>query len=123
MSSCVAFLTKDLMFQSRVSSAAKSMSLALVADRSVERLVARLAEPATVRLWVIDLSLELDDLTAARHAIAEASPEAACIAYGPHVHADRLEQASVAGFDQVLTRGQFDHQMMTILGSLISDAQ
>jgi hypothetical protein len=117
MSACIAFLTKDLMFQSRVSSAAKSVSVALVADRSVERLLPRLADPVTIPLWIIDLTLELDDLAAVYNAIHNASPDAEMIAYGPHVHVAKLEAAAAAGF-KVLTRGQFDHQMIEIIGAI-----
>ncbi len=117
MTACIAFLTKDLMFQSRVSSAAKAVSVALIADRSVEKLLSRLADPSTIPLWIIDLTLELEDLVAVRSTIGEACPIAKFIAYGPHVHVAKLEAAAAAGFE-VLTRGQFDHQMLDIVASV-----
>lgn len=35
-------------------------------------------------------------------------PDARLIAYAPHVHTGRLAAAREAGFDEVMTRGQFD---------------
>ncbi len=117
MTACIAFLTKDLMFQSRVVSAGKAASVAIVADRSIDRLLPRLAEPATIPLWIVDLTLDFEDVASVGEAIRAASPTAKIIAYGPHVHVGKLEAAAAAGFE-VLTRGQFDHQISEIVGSV-----
>ncbi len=53
-------------------------------------------------------------LASVGEAIRAASPTAKIIAYGPHVHVGKLEAAAAAGFE-VLTRGQFDHQISEIV--------
>jgi len=42
-------------------------------------------------------------------------PPQAIIAFGPHVHEQKLAAATAAGCDVVLTRGQFDSQMRELL--------
>jgi hypothetical protein len=42
-------------------------------------------------------------------------PPKSIIAFGPHVHAEKLQAAEAAGCNLVLTRGQFDSEMETIL--------
>jgi hypothetical protein len=108
----IAFLTKDLMFQSRVASQAKAAQVACVAASSLERLQARLPDPAQVRLWIIDLSLGLEGLAEAVVTMRRLAPHGRIVAYGPHVQTDRLAQAAAAGVDEVLTRGQFDQRWM-----------
>ena len=44
-----------------------------------------------------------------------ANPPRSIIAYGPHVHEDRLAAAAAAGCDEVLTRGQFNARMDDLL--------
>jgi DNA-binding NarL/FixJ family response regulator len=114
----IAFLTKDLMFQSRVASLAKFRNLGFVADRSLEKILGRVEEPSEIRLWIVDLTLDQVDLTDVRTTVSEQSPNATLIAYGPHVHESRLQQAVAAGFDHVLTRGQFDRDMGDIFGTI-----
>ncbi len=111
----IAFLTKDLLFQSRVAGQAKLCGKSLIADRTPERILGRLNEPEQVQLWIIDLTLELEDMPAIRDTIQSHCPRASIIAFGPHVHVEKLERASAAGFDRVITRGQFDHQMPQII--------
>ena len=116
----IAFLTKDLMFQSRVVSQAKAVQVACVAANSLERLQARLPDPIQVRLWIIDLSLGLEGLAEAVATMRQLSPHGRIIAYGPHVHTDRLAQAAAAGVDEVLTRGQFDQRWMQQLDAAMA---
>ena len=113
--SIVAFLTSDLLFQSRVASVAKNASVQLVADRTPERLIAKLVDGQSVQLIIFDLTLETSNLAEALSSIKAHCPAARSVAYGPHVHEARLQRAVEAGFDQVLTRGQFDHQMVSLI--------
>jgi hypothetical protein len=48
----------------------------------------------------------------------ERFPDAKQLAYGPHVDVERLQQATVLGIDEVLTRGQFDRDMTTIFSNI-----
>ncbi len=111
----VAFLTNDLLFQSRLASIATAVNIRLVADRTPERLVAKLTDDSEVRLVMVDLTLELDDLAIAFETLKHRCPNASTIAYGPHVHEAKLQRAREAGFDEVMTRGQFDRQMHSLL--------
>jgi CheY-like chemotaxis protein len=68
------------------------------------------AEPES--LVLIDLSISnLDPRTLVAQLKAIAMPPRAIIAYGPHVHEERLAEAAAAGCDEVLTRGQFSARM------------
>ncbi len=89
----------------------------LVADRTPDRLVAKLAPEAVVKLIIVDLTLEIGDLSEALATLTARCPNAMSIAYGPHVHEAKLQSAVEAEFDQVMTRGQFDHQMRSLLSS------
>lgn len=42
------------------------------------------------------------------------------VAFGPHVHADKLKAASEAGCQQVLTRGQFHQQVVPLVASYMA---
>ena len=73
-------------------------------------------EPA--RLVIVDLShpgLDPADLIERLKPLLPA--EARTLAFGPHVHKQRLEAASAAGFDEVVSRGQFHAQLAAILKS------
>lgn len=65
-----------------------------------------LAVHGTVQLF-IDLATPGLDLPALVTAIPETVVRNA-VAYGPHVHADRLEAARVAGIGHVMSRGAFN---------------
>ncbi len=113
--SIVAFLTADLLFQSRAASLAASANVRLIADRTTEKLIGKLADGDGVRLVIVDLTLELSDLKTAIDSLTTHCPNATTVAYGPHVHEAKLQRAVEAGFDQVMTRGQFDRQMQSLI--------
>jgi hypothetical protein len=48
--------------------------------------------------------------------VKAASAATRVIAFGPHVHEDRLAAARAAGCDSVLSRGQFFSQAENVLG-------
>jgi hypothetical protein len=108
------------MFSSRVVGAAKTLGvpLQLVADP--------LALPSKVsvdcRLAFVDLSLDNLNLPAAVASIKSAAPTARVIGYGPHVDTNLLAEASAAGCDVVLTRGQFNQQYAELLGVVASQS-
>ena len=112
----VLFLSSDLMFSSRVVGAAKAIGaeVQLVADPFAlpEKI------EADCRLVMIDLSLDGLNLPAAVCAVRTAAPQARVVAYGAHVDEAALADASEAGCDTVLTRGQFNKQYVEILGSV-----
>jgi DNA-binding NarL/FixJ family response regulator len=109
----VLFLTNDLMFSSRVGAAAKAAGASL-------QLVPRAATipevlTADCRLVLVDLSLDELNLPAVVRAVRARAPAARVIAFGPHVDHAALADASDAGCDQVLSRGQFNQEHPALL--------
>lgn len=112
----IVLLTNDLMFQSRISGAVKNAGKVLVVDRTVERVVQRSEQPNEVTLVLIDLTLESLQLAEAIPQLKLAFGSARVLAFGPHVDVERLSEAHESGADAVLTRGQFDRDLMSIVG-------
>ena len=69
-------------------------------------------------LVFLDLTAKVDDLTALVTELKAASPDTRVLAYGPHVHEQKLVAAKLAGSDGVLSRGQFHGQMGALLAQL-----
>jgi DNA-binding NarL/FixJ family response regulator len=111
----ILLLTSDLMFQSRIVSAARSNGQECVVDRQVSKLVERVPDTEAAKLAIIDLSLASLDLTTEIPLLHQNFPNAKVIAYGAHVDVERLQLAQDAGADDVLTRGQMDREMLSIL--------
>ena len=109
----VLFVTSDLMFSSRIVGAAKAAGIGteLLADPAAvpEKLT------ADCKLALVDLTLERLNLPAAVQAIKTGAPAAKIVAYGPHVDEAALADATEAGCDLVLTRGQFNQQYFQLL--------
>jgi hypothetical protein len=106
------FLSSDLMFASRVQAAAAQQGATL----AVRGLSADLSDASAARLVIADLSaignVPLPPLV---EGIRQQCPIARLVAYAPHVHVGVIEQAREAGFDEVLTRGQFNERMAALL--------
>jgi len=100
------YFTNDLMFSSRILSAAQSagwslstvMSLAALADQLV-------GDP--IGLVIIDLASPGAEVASIASQVRAVWPQARIVAYGPHVDHARLEAAARDGCDQVYSRGQF----------------
>lgn len=106
----IVFFTCDLMFSSRLTGAAQASGAKLIVTSSPETAQASCAEDAT-RLVILDLSMPGVDPATLVPQLRAASASAAIVAYGPHVHKARLEAATDAGCDQVMSRGQFDAEV------------
>lgn len=108
-------LVSDLMMQSQVGGAAQRAGVQLIIANHQSQLLAKAAEGAS-ELVVVDLShpgidparlmLELKPLL---------DPATRTLAFGPHVHKPLLEAAAAAGFDAVMSRGQFHANMDQLL--------
>jgi CheY-like chemotaxis protein len=102
----VLLVSGDLFLGSRIRAAAEAQNRSLDVAGSGRVALERL-DSASYRLVLVDLEtpgLQVGELLAARG--DDNRPR--MIAYGPHVHEQRLEAARQAGCDQVLTRGKFD---------------
>ena len=111
----ILLLSSDLMFQSRISSAARAAGMECIVDRSVTKLIERVAEPDTVSRVLVDLTLQSLDLTLEIPLIHQAFPNCKIVAYGPHVDVERLTLAEESGADVVVTRGQMDRDITSII--------
>ena len=107
------FLTSDLMITSTVTGAADradvDMRVVGSADAAIKHCHSGEPDaPSSVTLVIVDLGLpglRLDELVAAIESGIATRPT--IVAFGPHVHALRLDAARQAGCDEVMSRGQF----------------
>ena len=111
----VVLLSNDLMVVSHVTSAAAVRSAEVrVANNSEAAIALHVERPAN--LVVIDLGLPALVLVELVNTLKSTGEHAVqIVAFGPHVHADRLTAARNAGCDSVLSRGQFFAQVESIL--------
>ncbi|REK09024.1 MAG: hypothetical protein DWQ37_19375 [Planctomycetota bacterium] len=108
-------LISDLMMQSQVSGAASRLDLDLAAVSSERALLAKAAD-APPSLVIVDLSHPgLDPAALMEQLRPHLAEGARTVAFGPHVHKARLAAATAAGFDQVVSRGQFHAEMDSLL--------
>jgi len=106
----------DLMFSSRISSAAKALGVPIVFARSPEAIVSAVRDQAP-RLVIFDLnSQRIRPLEAV--AALKADPALAAVptlGFVSHVQADLIADARQAGIDQVLARSAFVTQLPDLL--------
>jgi CheY-like chemotaxis protein len=110
----VVFLTRDLVFSSRLAAVAERLGIVASTVTSLAAAAAQLSN-GTVKLVVVDLSTGEVDVKEIVDRLREVSPGLAVVAFAPHVHEMRLKAAAEAGCNEVLTRGQFDRQMENIV--------
>ncbi len=109
------YLTTDLLFSSRVTSAAADCHLDISVVSNEQQLLARVAAGG-VHFVLLDFSTpDLNLLATVPHLRQTAARPIAIVAYGPHVDVAGMAGAKQAGCNAVYTRGQFDSQMMMIL--------
>jgi DNA-binding NarL/FixJ family response regulator len=111
----VVLFSADLMAVSRVEGAAAkagaSVSAVTTAAGAVEA-----CRAASTAILVVDLSAPSLDIGSLIHEVKSAGGACArVVAFGPHVHAERLAAAERAGCDEVVSRGQFFAQLDDIL--------
>jgi CheY-like chemotaxis protein len=106
----------DLMFSSRISTAAKALGVAIKFARSPEAIV-EAVKATSARLVILDLnSLRVQPLAAV--AALKAEPSLAgvrTVGFVSHVQTDLIGQAREAGVDQVLARSAFVAQLPELL--------
>ena len=111
----VVLLSGDLMVMSRVAGAAAQHRVDLQTASNSQQAVQSCIEHSA-RMLVLDLStpsLNVAELVAAVKTDKDAAPT--IVAFGPHVHEERLAAARDAGCDRVVSRGQFFGQLDTLL--------
>ena len=109
----VLLFSSDLMLISSAGGAAAAAGFAFRSASSIEDLIAK-ATPTTV------LCIDLGCLAVDPSLISKELPTLTTrsgIAFGPHVHTAKLDQAREAGFAKVMSRGQFVNRMVDELRS------
>jgi hypothetical protein len=109
----VLLFSSDLMLISSTGGAAAALGFLFRSISSIEDLVAK-ATPATV--LCVDLAFAPVDPTMISEQLPVLTARSG-IAFGPHVHTAKLEQAREAGFSKVMSRGQFVGRMIDELKS------
>ncbi|HEY2882279.1 MAG TPA: hypothetical protein VGJ15_07590 [Pirellulales bacterium] len=112
----IIFCTNDLVFPSRAAAIAKQLESRMETAMSADAAVAKLqttTEPTIVILDLNSSAVQVNSIVPRLQGLKQ--PPKAIIAFGPHVHADKLKAAEAAGCNLVLTRGQFDSNMEAIL--------
>ena len=108
-------LVTDLMTQSQISGAAARTGVTVETAGTAESLLAKLAG-GQARLVVLDLSQTgLDPAELVPRLKAAMAEGSTILAFGPHVHKQRLTAAAEAGCDVVISRGQFHAEMDALL--------
>jgi CheY-like chemotaxis protein len=109
MSETVLVLCDDLLFWSRIQGAARAAGV------PVARAAGDRAIPESVRRVLVDLQASsLDPYAwAARWKAAGHAPE--LVAFGSHVDLEAQARAREAGFDRVLSRSAFVHELTALL--------
>lgn len=108
----VLLFSTDLMLMSSVGGAAQLAGHSFQCDTRIDVIRDRLTDGQTL------LCLDLSAVPAGPHELANLASATVlqnAIAFGPHVHAARLESASSAGFGQVISRGQFVSRLNQLL--------
>ena len=113
----VVYLTNDLMFSSRVMSLARSAGVSLKVVGSRNALCDHVANTSSVMAF-IDLEHPESQMEMLVGELAASGNPPKIVAYGPHVKQTLLDAAQAAGADSVLSRGQFDKQVGSILQAL-----
>ena len=115
----VAYLTNDLLFSSRVMSLAHLAGVPLTVVGSRQALCQRVADSGSSAIFV-DLEHPESQMDVLVQELSVSAPRPKIVAYGPHVKESLLASAQAAGAESVLSRGQFDKQVGSILQTLAS---
>lgn len=98
-------VTNDLMASAPIEHAARQLGIACRVATSESLVGLVLQDPPEV--VVVDLTAADDVATLIRDIRHVACEPVPIVAFGPHVHASKLDSARQAGCTEVLTRGQF----------------
>ena len=116
------YLTRDLMFQSQMLGVVRDAHVKLESVDSVDMLLTRASRIGTAAVVILDLSVPQSD----PHDLVpklQQMPIApkAIVAYAPHVHVAKLAAATAVGCDHVMSQGQFQRQIKSLLSKLDAD--
>lgn len=112
----VLHLCKDLMLVGKVSSWARANDVGYKSVGNVEKFGQLLSELDVQRV-IIDLQFPSLDIPSVVETVRGAEGQLPVFGYAQHVMTDLIESAQAAGFDRVLTRGQFDRGFTELMGA------
>ena len=112
----ILFLTKDLMMSSHANAHAREHNVSLKTSDSTQNALEIIRENRP-HLLLVDLQMPGLDIEMLGNEIRELADSVTplTVAYAQHVNVELLEQARMAGFDQVLTRGQLNSEISRII--------
>ncbi len=110
-------ITRDLFFASKVTSTAQALGLTV---RSVGTLQPVQDAAATGGLGLVILDLDFPGVTP-QEVMAQLPSGAniVTVAFGPHVHEEKLARSTRAGFQHVLPRSKFSAGLAALLQSAL----
>ena len=106
----VLFLSDDLMFGSRVAHAALMQSVSLQTVLQLDQLPEALQYIDVERI-ILDLSCTAFIPAHVMEVVESSDREPRTMAFGSHVQQKKLEIANAAGFDEVVSNGQFNEML------------
>lgn len=109
----VLLFSSDLMLISSAGGAAAALGFPFRSVSSIEELIAKVT-PTTV--LCVDLAYAAVDPILISKQLPTLAAQSG-IAFGPHVHTAKLDQAREAGFAKVMSRGEFVSRMIDELKS------
>lgn len=111
------YYSGDMMFSSRVASAAASAGIPLKIRTNTTVAPGDAAGAADCQLVLVDLGLTIADLAALIQQVRGQHPSARIVAHGAHVNEALLAAARAAGCDLVMSNGQFNREYAALLRS------
>ena len=118
MSTDVVFLSDDLMFVPRVTAQTEAAGWTIRHAGSTSTAIALIKSDAP-RLLIVDLETTgLELATFFETLTGTSSPPT--LAFGPHVHHQRLETARQSGCDLVVSRGRLSAELPTLLSDFLN---
>jgi DNA-binding NarL/FixJ family response regulator len=109
----IVFLSDDLMFSPRVTGQAQAAGWS-VRETASSTTAIDLLRTDSPRLLIVDLETPNLDITQLLLQLPETNPPKV-LAFGPHVHHQRLESARQAGCELVVSRGRFSSDLPALL--------
>lgn len=109
----VVILSRDLAVISQIDGAAARGGISAKSVSTEDDALAACAD-GTVTLVLVDLNFPSLDIAALKQRLNALDPPPGVVAFGPHVHVDRLQAAADVGCT-VMSRGQFFNQLDRVL--------
>ena len=103
----VLHLSNDLMLVGKVSGWAKSNGISYRNASSPQKFAQLLSE-GECRVVLVDLQMKNLDMAEVLQSVKAVGQEIPTYGYAQHVMTELIQDAEQAGFNEVLTRGQFD---------------